>query len=154
MSKFSLVVIVLFIISFSFLWFGQLKFDEARLSIFNLDQTQHQNIDVYVAKTQRQLYRGLGKREQLDKDGMLLVFGKQEKHGIVMRDMLFDIDIIWIDKGEVVDVATSISPQKDGEKLIPYFPRAKANLVLELPAGKADEYGITIGTKISLAKNN
>ncbi len=152
MNKFSLIIITIFIVSFGFLWSVQLKFNDAKLLIFNTDQTKSTSIDVYVAQTPRQLYRGLGKREELDKDGMLFVFGKQAKHGIVMRDMLFDIDIVWIDKGIVVDVAKEIKVQSKDEDLNKYFPRVSANLILELPAGKAAEYDIKIGTKISLAE--
>lgn len=108
-------------------------------------------IRVLVAKSVYQQYRGLGKRDSIDPyDGMIFPFLLYGKHGIVMRDMRFSIDIIWLHDGVVVDLAQHVPLEPgvgEGYYHI-YRPRADANAVLELPAGRALELGIVIGTEI------
>jgi len=149
MNKYSLLVIVVFILSAGVLWFLQLKVEKVTLLLNN-----QQTIDVTVAKTARQLYKGLGQKKEITNDGMLFVFGTSQKHGIVMRDMQFNLDIVWIDKGIVVDIASNVQIEPDVKErdLKKYFPRLPANLVLELPEGKAKEFGIDIGSTVGLEK--
>ena len=53
-------------------------------------------LDVQVAGTLYQTYKGLGDRDSLAPyDGMLFFFDFPKKPGIVMRDMRFPIDIVW-----------------------------------------------------------
>lgn len=150
MKKYSFILIIVFLLSFGVLMFFQKKLSVSHLFI----QGTNNPIEVYVAKSMPQIYKGLGGKKSLDKDGMLFVFNKKDKHGIVMRDMHFAIDIIWLDHGEVIDIAKNIQPEPNvlPQDLKKYFPRNEVNLVLELPAGKADQYGIKIGTKIDLVK--
>lgn len=109
------------------------------------------SIRVLVAKSVYQQYRGLGKRDSIAPyDGMIFPFLLYGRQGIVMRDMQFPIDIIWLKDGIVVDLAQNVPLEPDaheGEYTI-YRPRDDANAVLELPAGKALELGLGIGTQI------
>lgn len=115
---------------------------------------KNQELHVLVAKNRYQMIRGLGKRDTLGKyDGMLFIFsGEGRRPGIVMRDMRFPIDIVWLSGENVVDIAKSVMPEpgKAEQDLTVYYPRATANLVVELPAGWADTYGLMIGDKMSL----
>ena len=119
-----------------------------------LDVNGH-TIRVLVAKSVYQQYRGLGKRDSIEPyQGMIFPFLLYGRQGIVMRDMRFPIDIIWLRDGIVIDLAQNVlleSGQKEGEYII-YRPRADANAVLELPAGKSVELGLEIGTKIEQVK--
>ena len=62
-----------------------------------------------------------------------------------MKEMKFDLDIIWIRDNEIVYVAKNI-PQ-DFKKII--IPEIGANRVLELNAGTADELNIKVGGILS-----
>lgn len=108
-------------------------------------------LKVLVAKSMYQQYRGLGKRDTIEPyDGMIFPFLLYGRQAIVMRDMQFPLDIIWLRDGVVVDLAQNVALEpyaEDGEYTI-YRPRADANTVLELPAGRALELGIMIGTEI------
>lgn len=110
-----------------------------------------QTIRVLVAKSVYQQYRGLGKRDSIEPyQGMIFPFLLYGRQGIVMRDMRFPIDIIWLRDGVVVDLAQNVpleSVAHEGEYTI-YRPRADANAVVELSAGKSAELEIEIGTKI------
>lgn len=105
-------------------------------------------ITVQVAATLYQQKKGLGGREDMGNiDGMLFPFDADGRHGIVMRDMEFPIDIVWLNNGTVVDIAAEapVEPEATEASLKRYYPRTDANAVLELPAGKAGEYGLKIG---------
>jgi len=110
-------------------------------------------LDVAVARTPAEQYRGLGGRDTMGKiDGMLFLFGHTGRIGIVMRAMNFPIDIVWLDGNRVVDIVSGapIEPDSSEAELTPYYPRVDANMVLELPAGYAREYGLEIGAIMSL----
>lgn len=113
-------------------------------------------LQVLVADTSLARHKGLGGREALAPyDGMLFLFsGAPTRHGIVMRDMQFSIDVVWFNDGVVVDIAPSlpIEPGAGEAELTPYYPRDKTNAVLELPAGWAAEHGLKIGDKLEDAK--
>jgi len=112
-----------------------------------------QRMDVLVAKTFAQQYRGLGKRDNLGVyGGMLFVHDFSDKYGIVMRDMKFPIDIVWFQNNEVVDIAPNIptEPGISEANLMVYRPRKPANLILELPAGWTAENGVKIGDLIKI----
>lgn len=107
-----------------------------------------QELQVLLAKTPKQWYRGLGKRESLGKmNGMLFLFPFHEKHGIVMRDMQFPLDIIWLSGGVIVDMAPNVPVEPQDR---PYLPRMTGNAVLELPAGSIERYGLRLGDRLEV----
>jgi len=111
-------------------------------------ELKNKNLTVLVADTYARQYRGLGGRKSLKNyDGMLFLHGTSDKYGMVMRDMDFPIDIVWLDKGQVVDIAPNV-PVENGTKeanLMVYKPRKPANAVLELKAGWTMENSLKIG---------
>jgi uncharacterized membrane protein (UPF0127 family) len=86
---------------------------------------------------------GLGKKE-----GMLFIFDKPGRYGFWMKDMLFSIDMVWINEnGLVVHVEKNVKPES--------YPKAfintlDATYVLEIASGNADTYGIVVGAKLLL----
>lgn len=115
-------------------------------------ELKDQRLSVLVADTPERRYIGLGGRETLAPyDGMLFLFGNKGRHGFVMRNMSFPIDIVWFSDGVVVDIAPNVPLESgvDEAVLRRYYPRADANAVLELPSGWAAKYGLQIGDKIT-----
>ncbi|HAZ28933.1 MAG TPA: hypothetical protein DCY48_04130 [Candidatus Magasanikbacteria bacterium] len=114
-----------------------------------------EDLTVLVANTAEHRHRGLGGKDSLRPfDGMLFVFPKSDQHGFVMRDMRFPIDIVWIQGGKVVDIASNV-PIELGvseEALAVYYPRLPANLVLEFPAGWVLAHSIAIGDELTLGQ--
>jgi uncharacterized membrane protein (UPF0127 family) len=120
----------------------ELRFSDTVLSL------KGEELHVLVAKSPKQWYRGLGQRESLGEyDGMLFVYSFEASHGIVMRDMKFPLDVVWLRNGKVVDIAPNIPvfPQDR-----PYIPREINNTVLELPAGWALSHGLKIGDSLQV----
>lgn len=129
-----------------FLYFFKNHFPETTIKL------KGQTLRVLVAKTFYQQHLGLGGRNSLyPYDGMIFLSEAYGKPTMVMRDMKFPIDIVWFSDGRVVDIAPSV-PTEDlpEDRLTKYYPRQEANLVLELPAGWAEENGLRIGDKLEL----
>jgi hypothetical protein len=105
-------------------------------------------IDAEVADTPARKQRGLSGRPSLaDGQGMLFPYQEPGLHAFWMPDMHFDIDILWIRTGRIVDVAADVS--KDDARAV-YRPREPADLVLELPAGTAKRRGFRVGDAVQV----
>jgi uncharacterized membrane protein (UPF0127 family) len=106
-------------------------------------------IDAEVADTPARKQRGLSGRASLgDAEGMLFPYAEPGLHGFWMPDMRFDIDIVWIRAGRIVDVTANVS--KDDPRAV-HRPREPADLVLELPAGTAARRGFRVGDAVHVA---
>jgi len=106
-------------------------------------------VKVEVASTPEQKERGLSGRSGLPAgEGMLFAFDKEQKPAFWMKDMLFSIDIIWMDKsGEIVDISQNLSPSSYPETFTPKKPAA---WVLEVNAGFAKEHNLSPGQRAAI----
>lgn len=90
--------------------------------------------------------QGLSGRENLcEKCAMLFLFAERDKQAFWMKEMNFDLDILWIDKNEIVHIAKNVSRKNEREII---KPDCKADKVLEINAGLADKLGIKIGDEV------
>ncbi|MES2953754.1 MAG: DUF192 domain-containing protein [Patescibacteria group bacterium] len=107
-------------------------------------------VSAIVADTPAVREHGLSGRALLrENEGMLFVFERPDLYAFWMKDMLFSIDIIWMDtNGRVVDIAANLSPKTYPEL---FAPREKAQYALEVPAGFAARHRVEIGTLIAIA---
>lgn len=106
-------------------------------------------IPVYVADTEEKRTKGLGGLSSIPADyGMYFIFNNPDYQGIWMKDMIFPIDIIWIDENNrIVHIENNISPNT--------FPKIfispiKALYVLELKAGMSATYKLNMGDSLIL----
>ncbi|OAQ51384.1 hypothetical protein HTG_16965 [Natrinema mahii] len=108
-------------------------------------------VDVEVADDRSERYTGLSDHDSLERGtGMLFVHNREQKLTYVMREMDFDIDIIFIDAdGEITRIHHARAPEagEDGEDL-EYSGRGK--WVLEVPRGYANETGIEVGDRVEI----
>lgn len=101
-----------------------------------------------VMDTEFERRRGLsGKTELCPQCGMWFVFDKADIYQFWMKDMYFDIDVVWTRDGEVVEVRKSIS-HESGEREI-FAPHIPIDHVMELPASTIDATHIRVGQKVS-----
>lgn len=102
---------------------------------------------VEVSDTKYLLEKGLSGHKPLKSDeGMLFVFEEMGKYGFWMKDMLFSIDIIWIDNElNIVHIEKSVSPQTYPKI---FTPEVQALYVLEVSAGEAQQQNVKIGDKV------
>lgn len=101
-------------------------------------------ITVEVADDPTEREQGLSGHSPIsDAEGMLFVFQEDGKHEFWMKDMLFPIDIIWLDANKrVIYVVANATPESYPNS---YGPNAPSRYVLEVPAGWASRYGVDTG---------
>ena len=115
-----------------------------------------QEMRVLVADTYNHRLKGWSGRKDMGKyGGMLFVFPDRSQHAMVMRDMRFPLDIVWLDGNKVVDIAPNLPPQPGvpEDQLIVYMARTASTLVLELPAGFKDRTGLKIGDIVEISND-
>src|SRR5690349_12410618 len=83
-------------------------------------------IHLELAITDSEKEKGLGFRDQLDKNsGMLFVYQTKGQYGYWMKGMRFPLDFIWIDGNRIVDLSHNIpAPANDQEHPVELAPRA------------------------------
>jgi len=131
--------------------------------------------NVLVADTNKHKLKGLSGVDNMGEyGGMVFVFGDSGIYTMVMRDMKFALDIVWLKSAEnnrcfvgsffrqlffglrppcqaqVVEIAPQAAPEAgvDETALTRYFTTKASNLVLELPSGYALSHGLKIGDVI------
>lgn len=107
-------------------------------------------ITTEVAETDEARRRGLSYRSSLGRDeGMLFVFPTTAYQTIWMQGIKFPLDIVFINGDRVVDYEEHVSVPMNG-RIPEVSSTEEADMVLELPAGRAEELGIGIGTRIQI----
>jgi uncharacterized protein len=105
-------------------------------------------LSVEIASTTQEVEIGLSNRTELEKNsGMLFVFEKEGNHGFWMKDMKFNVDMIWIDKNKkIIYMESNVEPQT--------YPKIFGSdvtslFVLETPAGFLLGNNIKIGDSVA-----
>ncbi len=105
---------------------------------------------VEVAKTPKQIEKGLSHRSQLPpQSGMLFVFDHPYQAKFWMKNMRFPLDIIWIYQQHIVGFSLNLPPEGDHPKHI-YLAPQPVDMVLEVPAGYVQKHKLKIGDTIEL----
>jgi uncharacterized protein len=95
--------------------------------------------------------RGLSGVESLcDNCGMVFIFGEESKYTFWMREMNFPLDILYIQKDEIVEIFKDVQILNDMGEITEIFPNQSADKVLELNAGWCDAHNVQIGDRIEL----
>jgi len=109
-------------------------------------------IRVEVADTPEKKISGLSHHRSLREDeGMLFIYGDKGIRTFWMKDMLFDLDIIWIAGDRIVGIARNARAE-GGEPLRSYDSEVPVNLVLEINAGLCDRWGVREGQRIFISE--
>lgn len=109
-------------------------------------------LNVELALSNEAQRQGLSDRDEIGADGMLFVFPSLGQTSFWMKDMKFDLDMIWIAQGKVVDIDQNVPKPAEGASLseLPsYSPSQPVDMILELPAGKVADWQIEIGDRIN-----
>lgn len=100
-------------------------------------------LDVELADTPLKRQKGLSNRSRLlENSGMLFIFPYPDKHAFWMKDMRFSLDFVWIRNSRVVEITPHVSPPKT------LIPTQLVDEVLEISAGTALKYDITVGSNV------
>lgn len=139
MKKLLLSIIILFLAIGAIYYIGVRGTYQTDLSV------RDKNFWVQVVSTDRDRQTGLsGRYDMCSKCGMLFVFDDMEDRSFWMKDMNFDIDMIFADtEKRVVKIYENVNKDK-----FPETYSAKAMYVLELKSGTAKNSGIVVGDVI------
>ncbi|MEX0931776.1 MAG: DUF192 domain-containing protein [Candidatus Paceibacterota bacterium] len=121
----------------------QYKYTDAEVSI------RDAVFSVHVADTPEEQVQGLSFQESLPEySGVWFAFDSPSPRGFWMKDMLFPIDIIWLNSAmQVVHVEHSLTPDTYPQT---FAPPVSAQFVLEIRAGLAEREGIVVGDSASI----
>jgi uncharacterized membrane protein (UPF0127 family) len=113
--------------------------------------TPQGDVKAEVANTKSSRELGLSGRVTMkDGEGLLFVFDNPGRYGFWMKDMKFPLDILWINSsGIVVEAVYNATPESYPQTYINALP---ASYVLELKAGQAKEFDISLGSKVKIDK--
>lgn len=113
-----------------------------------------QKISVELADTGAKRAQGLSGRDPLPAGtGMLFIFDQPGVYPFWMNQMKFALDIIWIDKGKIVDIWANAPPPLAGQAIPRYSPKAEALYVLEVNAEFVAEESLKIGDIVTIDLN-
>ncbi|MBD3279628.1 MAG: hypothetical protein GF390_02860 [Candidatus Pacebacteria bacterium] len=116
-----------------------------------------QVLQVEVVNTSASITQGLSGRSKIGSDGLLFVLVPPRTPGFWMKEMQFNLDLIWISQGQVVQVDRGVAAPDPSQRLneLPvYRPAVAVDFVLEVVAGQAEAWGIEPGKKISCKKSS
>lgn len=138
---FSFAIVLIFLI-FGF-YFAQ-KYYSTKIEVVKLAEQQ---IKVDLAITDAEHNQGLSGRAFLKEDeGMLFIFKASGKYGFWMKDMLFPIDIIWIDADlKVVYIKKDARPELYPEV---YSSDKSAKYILEVVSGFSEKNNLKVGDTV------
>jgi len=105
-----------------------------------------QEFKVSVADTEASRYKGLSGVTRLGKHkGLLFIFPEPEEATMVMRDMNFDLDFLFLDKDwEIIQLGSL--ENKEGKSIKAIQP---TNMILELPKGTIKRLGLGLNMRLS-----
>ena len=106
-------------------------------------------IEIELAQTEELRTQGLSGREGLCSDcGMLFIFDQAGFHSFWMKDMRFDLDIIWLAGNKIVKITKNVPYIRGSRESI--HPEMPIDKVLEINAGKSEELGLQVGEHIDI----
>ncbi|MFA7319358.1 MAG: DUF192 domain-containing protein [Parcubacteria group bacterium] len=104
----------------------------------------------FIAETPKrpaEYQKGLGGRRTLCRScAMLFTFPQKGEYAFWMKDMRFDLDIIWISSGKIVYIEKNFSAHSP-EIVRPAVP---ADRVLEIGAGISEKNGFRVGDSVTV----
>jgi uncharacterized protein len=130
----------------------QSKYDRQRLA-FDINGNSYQ---LEIVNQPASITQGLSGRTEIGSDGMLFIFAKPGTYRFWMKEMRFNLDLVWLRSGKIVDImadlpAPSVEVGADPAQLakIPtYSSTTEADAVLEIPAGMAQKWGLKVGDSL------
>lgn len=109
-------------------------------------------VKVAIARTPEARAKGLSGKKALCPDcGLLFIFESAARHVFWMKQMYFDIDIIWIDGDKIVDISHAVPRPRPEDFDAPktfYQARVPVDKVLEVNSGWAAKHRLVSGDRL------
>lgn len=134
------IFLLLFFLTLTVVWFFYAKNHKTV-------QINGQKFFVELALTEKEQTQGLGRRKDMkENEGMLFVFLEKKEHSFWMKDMQFDLDIIWIEEGKIVYIAKNVSHNLSET----INPKINSDKALEIKGGLSSKYNFQIGDSVKI----
>lgn len=158
---FAIIVVLLIFgkgfISTSFLSTGVESTSQAKKNNFVDVSINELRIEAEIVNTPASRNKGLSGRNSLRiNSGLFFIFEKSANYTFWMKDMMFPIDIIWIDENKrIVHISENASPEpgKKDRELTRYFPPKPVKYVLEINAGISKLHNLQAGDLVNFTLN-
>lgn len=112
-------------------------------------------LNLEIVKTNASIAQGLSDREEIGADGMLFLFSSITTPTFWMKNMHFNLDLIWLNEsGEIVGFAANLPAphsQTPSSQLPLYLAPQPVSAVLEIPAGQIQALNLQTGDQLLLA---
>jgi uncharacterized membrane protein (UPF0127 family) len=107
----------------------------------------NKKLNVQIVTSNSDMQKGLSGRNKLtDHEGMLFDFKKLTRPTFWMKDMNFDLDLIWIQNKKIIGITADVPAPKSLSGSLPtYSPPEEVDMVLEVNAGWSKANKIKIG---------
>jgi len=143
--------IVLFIVIISLLGISYYSFFNYNTSTVSI---KNNIFKTEVVQSAEETALGLSGRDSIANDhAMLFIFSDKKVRSFWMKDMNFDIDLLWIDNDKVIGYEQNmLAPDKNTaiDKLLKYNSLQPVDKVLEIKAGLIESLDIKIGDTINI----
>lgn len=135
------------IISVCLIWGGILVGGQIRFTRVTLPDGFKITAELAVTDEQRQ--QGLMYRQGMKEDqGMLFIFEVEDFYSFWMKNMLFSLDLLWLDSNrQIVHIEENIPPCAS-DPCPSYEPARPARYVLELVSGSVKKHGLKLGDRL------
>lgn len=109
-------------------------------------------LNVELALTSQARERGLMFRENLDLDkGLLFVYEKEGEYSFWMKNVLFPLDIVWINENKEIVFISENTPPCSEDSCPSIKPGKEAKYVLEINEGGSEKMGFVVGDKLEIS---
>ncbi len=144
---FLIIIILLALIAF-------LRMDNSNAGTGYSLSLDKKEINILLADTQEKRVHGLSDRKSLPKNTvMLFVFDGMENYKIWMKDMLFSLDVIWLDeKFKIIHIEENLTPKSYPNTFGPSDSEAKVIYIIEANGGFVQKYNLKVGNFLNLIK--
>jgi uncharacterized membrane protein (UPF0127 family) len=156
MEKRKVFIFLLFLLSFSLAVFLGWRFVKSReknnQAVGPLAIINNQKIYLEIADQPEEARQGLSGRESLpENQGMLFVFSQPGNHSFWMKEMKFNLDFVFINGSQVIDLAENIPFPQSGESPQTVIANQPFDKVLEINQGMIQKLEIKIGDRVSFS---
>jgi len=127
---------------------------EERVWKTKLLQIGDKTYEIFLTENEEDMKKGLAAFDDIkDSQGMLFEFEVEDFHSFWMKDMKFDIDIIFLDKEmKVVHIFENVRKDtyKNQNDYKIFIPKLKSKYVIEIKSGEVKKNKLKLGDIIKL----
>ncbi|MFA4818003.1 MAG: DUF192 domain-containing protein [Parcubacteria group bacterium] len=125
------------------------QFSEAENSIKEIKINDYNFLAEVVDNSEKRALGLSGRPELCPECAMLFVFEKPNQVSFWMKDMQFDLDIIWIASDEIENISKNVSHAQGSAEVVQ--APGPVDKVLEINAGISEKLDLKIGDKVEFS---